>query len=579
MNGKNAFALGAGNENYEEIRNRKVFRTLYRGVRIPWLRIILGAFIAVFSTVIILGQYENYMALYQGNLKDLKPLWSYVGAIFLQYVVLFLCVFSDRALVEMVTGVQKKLWKKMMRMPVRDFESAEPGGMLSRITMDAEYAAKPFEAVLAFLQLVTGIMSLSIVMPRSADWAVPWYVVCLVMALVLTVLTAVTLSRSVTFSQHAKAEQTALYDELLSDIRFIKASNAEEKAIAESDEYIDRRYRAGLLNALYEGLAQLTGMSVHVALALCFAAAALGIGRGTITDIGPVSEVYAFLFAIVNVAGGFLAFPMYFSEAVGGTKKLASIFTYEEEDVDAGGDTGFTEADITLKDVSFAYRPSRDAVTGLDAVIPAGKVTAVVGVNGSGKTTLIKLIDRLYPVSGGEILLGDAKASETSLRNWRKKFAVVSQKTALFSGTVRDNIRYGTEDASEAEILRAAETAGLGELVAERGLDYDAGVAGSNLSGGEAQRVSIARALLRDPDYLILDEATANLDARTEQQVRDGVARLMKGRTVVVIAHDYAAVRNADNVIVMRDGKIEDQGPRDEMIARNPFMKLMVGDK
>ena len=104
-------------------------------------------------------------------------------------------------------------------------------------------------------------------------------------------------------------------------------------------------------------------------------------------------------------------------------------------------------------------------------------------------------------------------------------------------------------------------------------------MAGSNLSGGEAQRVSIARALLRDPDYLILDEATANLDARTEQQVRDGVARLMKGRTVVVLAHDYAAVRNADNVIVMRDGRIEDQGPRDEMIARNPFMKLMVGDK
>ena len=124
--------------------------------------------------------------------------------------------------------------------------------------------------------------------------------------------------------------------------------------------------------------------------------------------------------------------------------------------------------------------------------------------------------------------------------------------------------------------MKAVKIAGLGELVEEKGLDYEVGVAGTKLSGGEAQRVAIARALVKNPEYLILDEATANLDSKTEETVSNGIAELMKGRTVIIIAHDYATIEKADNVIVMRDGKVEDFGSREEMIRRNPYMKLMV---
>ena len=217
------------------------------------------------------------------------------------------------------------------------------------------------------------------------------------------------------------------------------------------------------------------------------------------------------------------------------------------------------------------------ALKNINVEIPANKTTAVVGINGSGKSTLIKMIDRLYLAKSGEIYLGDNVGSKTSLKSWRSKFAVVSQKTALFSGTIKDNICYGVENVSDEEVLKAVEIAGLKELVDEKGLDYDVGVAGNKLSGGEAQRVSIARALIKNPEYLILDEATANLDTRTENLVRDGINELMKGRTTIIIAHDYETIEKADNVIVMRDGKVEDYGEKDEMIKRNPFMKMMVG--
>jgi ATP-binding cassette subfamily B protein AbcA/BmrA len=193
------------------------------------------------------------------------------------------------------------------------------------------------------------------------------------------------------------------------------------------------------------------------------------------------------------------------------------------------------------------------------------------------KRALIKLIDRLYPLKEGELTIGETRSEQISLKSWRKQFAVVSQKNALFSGTLRENLCYGSNNVTDEKLNEAVQSAGLKELVAEKGLDYDVGTGGSKLSGGEAQRVCIARALVRDPQYLILDEATASLDTRTEAQVTDGISELMRGWTTIVIAHDYATIKNADQAVVMRDGRIEDYGLREEMIARNPYMKLMTG--
>lgn len=572
---KKYFVFDTRDGSYEELKTKKTLRTLFRGVKIPWLRIIVGAFLSVFNVLILMTQYENYMKMYQGTLEDLSPLWMYLIAYFFQMAIMFLVVISDRAVVEMVISVSKKLWKKMMHMPVRDFETSKPGAMLSRITLDAQYAAKPFDAVIALLQALVTVITLSAIVPDNIGYAIPILAVSLIGAIVLAYITARVLSRSTLYAQNKKAEQTDHYNEILANIRFIKASGAEQKAIERSNEYIERRYNAGLFTALYQGLAQVIGQYAYLVFVPCLIAAVVAIGAGKITDIEPINSLYAFLFAVSAVVIAFMGFPMYFSEATGGTKKIVSVFQRAEEDVNAGAELNAAQGDIALNNGSFAYA-DHDAVKDLTVVIPAGQVTAIVGTNGSGKSTLIKLIDRLYPLKGGELTMGSDRGEDVSLKSWRSRFAVVSQKTALFSGTLRDNICYGVENVSEETLQNAVRIAGLEDLVSQKGLEYDVGVAGSKLSGGEAQRVAIARAIVKNPDYLILDEATANLDTRTEAAVTGGVAELMQGRTTIVIAHDFATIEKADNVIVMRDGRIEDWGKRDEMIARNPYMKLMV---
>ena len=489
---KKYFVFDTKDGSYEELKTRKTLRTLYKGVKIPWLRIIIGAFLSVFNVLILMTQYENYMKLYLGTLEDLSPLWGYLIAYFCQMVMLFLVVIADRAVVEMVINVSKKLWRKMMHMPVRDFETSKPGAMLSRITLDAQYASKPFDAVVALLQALVTIITLSAIVPDNIGYALPVLGLSLICAIALAYVTARVLSRSTLYAQNKKAEQTDHYNEILANIRFIKASGAEQKAIDRSKDFIERRYNAGLYTALYQGLAQVIGQYAYLVFAVCLVVAVGAIGAGAITDIEPISALYAFLFAVSAVVIAFMGFPMYFSEAVGGTKKIVSVFQRGEEDVNAGAETESAQGDIVLKNASFAYT-NQDAVKDLNVVIPAGQVTAIVGTNGSGKSTMIKLIDRLYPLKDGELAIGNDPASETSLKSWRRRFAVVSQKTALFSGTLRDNICYGIEDVSEDAIQNAVRIAGLGEFVAEKGLDYDVGVAGSKLSGGEAPLHPVAQ--------------------------------------------------------------------------------------
>lgn len=225
--------------------------------------------------------------------------------------------------------------------------------------------------------------------------------------------------------------------------------------------------------------------------------------------------------------------------------------------------------------VTFGY-DSEKVVKDVSMVIPKGKVTAIIGPNGSGKTTVLRLLDRLYPDYDGNICIGEENGNDISLRSWRNKFAVVSQKASLFEGTIRDNITYGLDNVSEEEIQSVVKLSCLDDVIAshEGGLQFNVGVNGEKLSGGEQQRVAIARAMIKNADYLVLDESTANLDPITEKKVIDSIEALKKGRTVIVVAHNYSAVANADKVIVMNDGVVEDEGTSAELLGRNSFFRL-----
>jgi ATP-binding cassette subfamily B multidrug efflux pump len=228
---------------------------------------------------------------------------------------------------------------------------------------------------------------------------------------------------------------------------------------------------------------------------------------------------------------------------------------------------------VTLEAVSFRYEPEKPLIDDLNVDVRAGEVLAIVGPTGAGKTTVVNLLMRFYDVDAGAIKIDGVDIRDMRRDDLRRTFGMVLQDTWLFGGTIRDNIAYGREDATEEEIVAAAKAAHVDHFVRTMPLGYETVIDddASNLSQGEKQLLTIARAFLADPEILILDEATSSVDTRTEVLVQEAMARLMHGRTAFVIAHRLSTIRNADEILVMDRGRIVEQGSHDELMARHGF--------
>jgi ATP-binding cassette subfamily B protein AbcA/BmrA len=228
--------------------------------------------------------------------------------------------------------------------------------------------------------------------------------------------------------------------------------------------------------------------------------------------------------------------------------------------------------------VSFGYSEDKPILRELNFTAEAGQTTAFVGPSGAGKTTIFSLIERFYEPTAGRLRSGEQDAAGIALREWRGRIAYVSQESPVMSGTIRENLTYGLELATDEAVAAAVRQANLADFVASlpQGLETQAGERGVKLSGGQRQRLAIARAILRDPDILLLDEATAHLDSASEGLVQQALDSLMRGRTTLVIAHRLSTVRGADKLIVIEDGRATGQGTHDELLASHAFYRKLV---
>ncbi len=227
--------------------------------------------------------------------------------------------------------------------------------------------------------------------------------------------------------------------------------------------------------------------------------------------------------------------------------------------------------DIRYEHVAFSYSPEKPLLTDVSFTVPAGKMYAIVGPSGSGKSTIVNLLPRLYDVCGGSVKIGDTDVRDFDLSYLRKCIGVVTQDSYLFNGTIRDNLLYAKETATDAELMDALRTASLTEFIENQpdGLDTVVGNRGLKLSGGEKQRLSLARIILKNPHILILDEATSALDSISENAIQDALERLMQDRTTIVIAHRLSTILKADRILVVANGSITEQGTHDELLAKN----------
>jgi len=266
-------------------------------------------------------------------------------------------------------------------------------------------------------------------------------------------------------------------------------------------------------------------------------------------------------------------------QAIIDIEKMFGVLSREAEVEDAPGALPLvvSSGNVRFEDVRFSYEPDRQILKGLSFEVPAGKTVAIVGPSGAGKSTISRLLFRLYDVSGGRILIDGQDIRQVTQASLRASIGMVPQDTVLFNDTIRYNIRYGRWDASDAEVEEAARLAQIDGFIRKSpgGYDTQVGERGLKLSGGEKQRVAIARTILKSPPVLILDEATSALDSHTEQEIQDALEGVSRNRTSVVIAHRLSTIVGADEIIVLNDGRIAERGTHTQLLANGGLYASM----
>jgi ATP-binding cassette, subfamily B, heavy metal transporter len=359
----------------------------------------------------------------------------------------------------------------------------------------------------------------------------------------------------------------------------VKYFSAEEREAERYDKSMARYENASV--SAYTSLAILNAgqaviFTVGLAAAMVMCAFEINAGTKTVGDFVLINSMMIQLYQPLNFMG------MVYREIKQAVIDIETMFTIlardpEIKDVAHAPTLEVTTGNVRFEDVVFAYEPDRRILKGISFEVPAGKTVAVVGPSGAGKSTISRLLFRFYDLSGGRILIDNQDIAKVTQKSLRKAIGMVPQDTVLFNDTIRYNIRYGRWEASDAEVEQAASLAQIDSLIrlAPKGYETEVGERGLKLSGGEKQRVAIARTILKAPPILVLDEATSALDSHTEREIQDALERVSKGRTTLVIAHRLSTIVGADEIIVLDQGEIVERGTHYALLAKNGLYESM----
>ena len=471
--------------------------------------------------------------------------------------------------------MRKEISEKINRMPLAYFESKTVGEVLSRITNDVDtFGMSLNQSITTLITSVTTLIGVFIMMMTISP-------LMTLIALVILPISAFLISVVVKHSQkYFKAQQEYLGDingtieESYSGHTIIKAFNREEKVNQDFQETNAKLYSSAWKSQFLSGLMQpimtFVGNLGYVAVAVTGSMLAVA-GSITVGDIQAfIQYVRSFTQPITQIAQ---VFNMLQSMAAA-AERIFEFLDEEEEPV--------TESPVRLEDIKgevefehvrFGYDPQKPVIHDFTCHVEPGSMVAIVGPTGAGKTTMVKLLMRFYDVDSGCIKVDGENVKDFERRNLREAFGMVLQDTWLFKGTIMENIRYGRLDATDEEVIAAAKAANADHFIRTLpgGYAMELNEEASNVSQGQKQLLTIARAILADNRIMILDEATSSVDTRTEQHIQDAMANLMKGRTSFVIAHRLSTIRDADVILVMKDGDIIEQGNHKQLLAQNGF--------
>ena len=511
---------------------------------------------------------------------DFDAIAGIIGATLALYLVSAACSFLQGWMMTSVSqrtcyGLRRAIAEKIDRVPVGYFERNSIGDTLSRITNDVDTLGQSLNQ--GVTQMITSITTLIGVIAMLVSINLAMTGITLVMLPVSLVLIMIVVKLS---QKHFRAQQEKLgeingqVEETFSGHAVVRAFN-QEKACEErfgetNDKLYESAWKSQFLSGLMQPVMNFVGNLGYVAVALAGSVFAV---QGAIT----VGDIQAFIQYVKNFTQPITQLTQVSNVLQQMAAAAERIFAFlEEEELapeEPKASTAQVPCNVEFDHVRFGYSPDKVVINDFSAKVSEGQTVAIVGPTGAGKTTMVKLLMRFYDVDGGAIRIGGVDARDFARSDVRSLFGMVLQDTWLFSGTIRDNIRYGKLDATDAEVEAAARAGCAHHFISTLpgGYDFVINEDASNISQGQRQLLTIARAILANRRMLILDEATSSVDTRTEERIQRAMDNLMEGRTSFVIAHRLSTIRSADLILVMQHGDIVEQGTHDELLARGGF--------
>lgn len=472
--------------------------------------------------------------------------------------------------------MRREVSEKINRMPMSYFESRTYGEVLSRITNDIDTMGNGLnQSITQLITSVSTVIGVIVMMLTISPLMTLISVLILPISIMLMMFVIKKSQRFFKQQQEYVGHINGQVEEVYGGHNVIKAFNKENDVRREFHETNETLYKSAWKSQFFSGLMQPIMMFVgnlgYVAVAISGAALAI---RGTI-QIGDIQAFIQYVKNLTQPVQQVAQVTNMMQQMAAAAERVFELLEEKEEEqiVENPVSTEGIKGEVTFEHVKFGYNPDQIIIKDFSAHVKPGQQVAIVGPTGAGKTTMVKLLMRFYDVNGGAILLDGHNIKDFNRRELRDVFGMVLQDTWLFKGTIMENIRYGRLDATDEEVIAAAKAAHAHRFISTLpgGYNMELNEEITNISQGQKQLLTIARAILADNPVLILDEATSSVDTRTEHRIQRAMDNLMKGRTSFVIAHRLSTIKNADIILVMKDGDIIEQGNHDELMAQNGF--------
>ena len=563
---------------------KKTLNRILGYVRPYWLLVVLSLLCAAVSAgaqlliPIFTGDVLDLL-IGPGNViwKGIPRLIAYIAAAALLAAIAqqALAMCNNRITFSICKDLRNQVSGKLQKLPLSYLDNHPSGDLVSRMVGDVDTFADGL--LMGFTQLFTGVITLVgtlAIMLSLNGWITAIVVLLTPMSFLVTGFIAKRTHKHFQLQARERGAQTALINELMEGQRVVKAYGHEEQSLKDFDEGNERLSKAALNATFFSSLTnpstRLVNNIVYAAVAL---AGALFVGPGGIT-IGKLSVFLSYASQYAKPFNEISGVVTELQNSITCAQRVFDLLDEAEEipEEDAAPDAT-RMGQVDLENVSFSYLQDKPLIQNLNLEVEPGQRVAIVGPTGCGKTTLINLLMRFYDVNDGAIRVAGEDIRKLSRKSLRGCYGMVLQDTWLKAGTVRENIAYGCPDATDEEILAAAKAAHAHSFIRRLPKGYDTLIAenGENLSAGQRQLLCIARAMLKLPPMLILDEATSSIDARTEMKIQDAFRTMMEGRTSFIVAHRLSTIQSADVILVMKDGAVIEQGNHRELLKKDGF--------